>query len=144
MNANQMVMMMTNTTMKKPSAPLDVPVLPTADDYREGMNKMRARINCPVLSIDEQALADELREFDTTAQTHDDVPPVDRLNVAEYLKQQYQANMLARYPNFEATTENDIATLKLKVDQMFVFNTVVVVFLGVLCALGLWLIFLMV
>ena len=139
-----MVMMMTNTTMKKPSAPLDAPVLPTADDYRDGMNKMRAKIDCPVLSTDEQALADELREFDATAQTHDDVPPVDRLNVHEYLKEQYRDNMLARYPNFEATTETDIATLKLKVDQMFVFNTVVVVFLGVLCALGLWLVFLMI
>ena len=98
-----MVMMMTNTTMKKPSATLDV-----------------------------------------TVQTHDDIPTTHRPSVDEYLKQQYQANLLARYPKFEATTENDIATLKLKVDQMFVFNAVIVVFLAVLTALGLWLIFLMV
>lgn len=121
-----------------------IPVLPSADDYRDGMNKMRAKINCPVLSADEQAIADELREFDATAQAHDDLPPVDRLNVAEYLKEQYQTNMLARYPNFEATTENDIAMLKLKMDQMFVFNTVIAMFLGVLLVLGFWLIFLMV
>lgn len=161
-----MVMMMTTTT-KKSTAPLDVPVLPSADDYREGMDKMRAKINCPVLSKEEQvlasslgelrahttssklstdaqALADELLEFDATAQSHDDLPPVDRLNVAEYLKEQYQTNMLARYPNFEATTENDIAMLKLKMDQMFVFNTVIAMFLGVLLVLGFWLIFLMV
>ena len=138
-----MVMMMTNTTMKKPPTPLDVPVLPSADDYRDGMNKLRAKTNCPVLSTDEQALADELREFDWDAPAHDDYPHALRPSVDEYLKELYQKNMLARYPDFEAATENDIAKLKLQMDQMYVFNMVIVVFLGVLCALGLWLIFLM-
>ena len=138
-----MVMMMTNTTMKKPPTPLDVPVLPSADDYRDGMNKLRAKTNCPVLSTDEQAMADELREFDWDAPAHDDYPHPLRSSVDEYLKQQYQANMLARYPNFEATTENDIAKLKLQMDQMYVFNMVIVVLLGLLLALGVWLMFLM-
>ena len=138
-----MVMMMTNTTMKKPPAPLDVPVLPSADDYRDGMNKMRAKINCPLLSTDEQAMADELREFDWDAPAHDDYPHPLRPSVDEYLKQQYQACMLARYPDFEVATENDIAKLKLQMDQMYVFNMVIVVLLGLLLALGVWLMFLM-
>lgn len=121
------------------------PTLPTRDEYRDGMNKLREQLDCPVLSVDEQALADDLSEYDRSAEHSSPAATIPkRPSVDDYLKQQHQKNMLARYPNFEATTENDIAKLKLQMDQMFVFNTVVVVFLGVLCALGLWLIFLMV
>ena len=135
-------MMMTNTTMKKPPAPLDVPVLPTADDYRDGINKMRAKVNCPVLTTDEQAMADELLEFDATAQTHDDFPTTHRPSVDEYLKQQYQKNMLERYPNFEAKTETDIAALRHQMCQTYVFNMVLMLILAVLLV-GSWLLFVM-
>ena len=121
-----MVMMMTNTTMKKPPVPLDVPVLPSADDYRDGMNKMRAKINCPVLSADEQVMADELREFDWDAPAHDDYPHGLRPSVDEYLKQQYQACMLARYPDFEAQTASDITALKHEISRLSDVNKVMV------------------
>ena len=62
-------MTMTTNKTDTQSAAADAPVLPSADDYREGMNKLRHRINCPVLSADEQAMADELREFDWSAQS---------------------------------------------------------------------------
>ena len=140
-----MVMMMTNTTMKKPPNTLNVPVLPSADDYRDGMNKLRHRINCPVLSPDDQAMADELRDYDWSAQTRAGTPAMpkpERPTVDDYLKKQYQANMLARYPEFEVTTETDIATLQHQMSQMYVFNIVIVLLLAVMLV-GSWLLFLM-
>lgn len=137
-------MTMTTNKTDTQSAAADAPVLPSADDYREGMNKLRHRINCPVLSADEQAIADDLRDYDWEAQSASPAAKIPkRPTVSDYLKKQYQANMLARYPNFEATTENDIAMLKHKMDQMFVFNTVITMLLGILLVLGFWLIFLM-
>lgn len=137
-----MTIAMKKTDMQ--SAAADAPVLPTRDNYRDGINKLRGQINCPVLSADEQAIADDLREFDWEAQSASPAAKIPkRPTVSDYLKKQYQANMLARYPNFEATTENDIAMLKHKMDQMFVFNTVITMLLGILLVLGFWLIFLM-
>lgn len=61
-----MVMIMTTIMREKDmqATPTSAPVMPTRQGYRDGMNKLRARINCPVLSPDDQAIADELREFD--------------------------------------------------------------------------------
>lgn len=146
-----MVMTMTNlhkTNAAVPSATM--PVLPTRDDYRDGMNKLRERLNCPVLSVDEQALADDLLEYDWSRQPADAAPSEmpsyaqnasalieeyqesqreksKRPSVDEYLKQQYQQNMLARYPDFECRTDKDIAQIKQSVDQLYVFNAFVVV-----------------
>ncbi len=134
-----MVMMMTNTTMKKPPNTLNVPVLPSADDYRDGMNKLRHRINCPVLSPDEQAMADELRDYDWDAQSASPAAKIPkRPTVSDYLKKQYQANMLARYPEFERRTDCDIAQLRRALDQMYVFNAIVVMLLAVLLLFAIW------
>ena len=144
-----MVMMMTamtnKTTMKPTSVTIPMP-LPTRDDYRHGMNKLRHQIDCPVLSPDDQAMADELRDYDWSAQTRARTPAMpkpERPTVDDYLKKQYQANMLARYPEFEATTETDIATLQHQMSQMYVFNMIVVMLLGLLLILGGWMLLMM-
>lgn len=144
-----MVMMMTamtnKTTMKPTGGWIPTP-LPTRDDYRHGMNKLRDQIDCPVLSPDDQAMADELRGYEWSAQTRFGTPAMpkpERPTVDDYLKKQYQANMLARYPEFEATTETDIATLQHQMSQMYVFNMIVVMLLGLLLILGGWMLLMM-
>ena len=122
---------MTMTTMMKKtdaqSVPPTVPALPTRDEYRDGMNKLREQLDCPVLSVDEQALADDLSEYDWSAEHSSPAATMPkRPSVDDYLKQQYQKNMLARYPDFECRTDKDIAALKNAVDQMYVFNVIMV------------------
>ena len=103
------------------------PTLPTRDEYRDGMNKLREQLDCPVLSVDEQALADDLSEYDWSAEHSSPAATIPkRPSVDDYLKQQYQKNMLARYPDFECRTDKDIAALKNAVDQMYVFNVIMV------------------
>lgn len=103
------------------------PTLPTRDEYRDGMNKLREQLDCPVLSVDEQALADDLSEYDWSAEHSSPAATIPkRPSVDDYLKQQYQKNMLARYPNFECRTDKDIAALKNAVDQMYMFNVIMV------------------
>lgn len=107
-------------------------------------NEIPTQRSCSTLGLKQDVnIADELLTFNWEPKSHDDFPTADRLSVGEYLKQQYRDNMLARYPNFEATTENDIARLKLEMDQMFVFNMIIVMLLGVLIVLGGWLLILM-
>lgn len=132
-----MTMTMKKTDMQ--SAAADAPVLPTRDNYRDGINKLRHRINCPVLSADEQAIADDLREFDWEAQSASPAAKIPkRPTVSDYLKKQYQANMLARYPEFERRTDCDIAQLRRALDQMYVFNAIVVMLLAVLLLFTTW------
>ena len=103
------------------------PTLPTRDEYRDGMNKLREQLDCPVLSVDEQALADDLSEYDWSAEHSSPAATIPkRPSVDDYLKQQYQKNMLARYPDFECRTDKDIAALKHALDQMYVFNVIMV------------------
>ena len=103
------------------------PTLPTRDEYRDGMNKLREQLDCPVLSVDEQALADDLSEYDWSAERCSPAATIPkRPSVDDYLKQQYQKNMLARYPDFECRTDKDIAALKHALDQMYVFNVIMV------------------
>lgn len=103
------------------------PTLPTRDEYRDGMNKLREQLDCPVLSVDEQALADDLSEYDWSAEHSSPAATIPkRPSVDDYLKQQYQKNMLARYPEFERRTDTDIAALKHALDQMYVFNVIMV------------------
>ena len=109
------------------------------------MQKLRETIDCPVLSADEQALADELRGYDWSAEATDSSKTGadrDRQSVDDYLKQQYQQNMLARYPEFERRTDSDIQALKLAVDQMYVFNVIVclALLLGATCAVFVWIV----
>lgn len=135
------------TIMDKTRAKPDhhVPILPTREEYRHGMQKLRETIDCPVLSADEQALADELRGYDWSADATDSSKTSadrDRQSVDDYLKQQYQQNMLARYPEFERRTDSDIQALKLAVDQMYVFNVIVclALLLGATCAVFVWIV----
>ena len=103
------------------------PTMPTRDEYRDGMNKLREQLDCPVLSVDEQALADDLSEYDWSAERSSPAATMPkRPSVDDYLKQQYQKNMLARYPDFECRTDKDIAALKHALDQMYVFNVIMV------------------
>lgn len=103
------------------------PTLPTRDEYRDSMNKLREQLDCPVLSVDEQALADDLSEYDWSAEHSSPAATMPkRPSVDDYLKQQYQKNMLARYPDFECRTDKDIAALKHALDQMYVFNVIMV------------------
>lgn len=103
------------------------PTLPTRDEYRDGMNKLREQLDCPVLSVDEQALADDLSEYDWSAEHSSPAATIPkRPSVDDYLQQQYQKNMLARYPDFECRTDKDIAALKHALDQMYVFNVIMV------------------
>ena len=120
------------------------PTLPTRDEYRDGMNKLREQLDCPVLSVDEQALADDVSEYDWSAERRRPAATMPkRPSVDDYLKKQYQKNMLARYPEFEATTETDIATLRHQMSQMYVFNMIVVMLLGLLLILGGWMLLMM-
>lgn len=103
------------------------PTMPTRDEYRDGMNKLREQLDCPVLSVDEQALADDLSEYDWSAEHSSPAATIPkRPSVDDYLKQQYQKNMLARYPDFECRTDKDIAALKHALDQMYMFNVIMV------------------
>lgn len=103
------------------------PTLPTRDEYRDGMNKLREQLDCPVLSVDEQALADDLSEYDRSAEHSSPAATIPkRPSVDDYLKQQHQKNMLARYPEFERRTNTDIAALKHALDQMYVFSVIMV------------------
>lgn len=124
-----MVMTMT-TTMNRTAAQSvrpTIPTLPSRDEYRDGMNKLREQLDCPVLSVDEQALADDLSEYDWSAEHSSPAATIPkRPSVDDYLKQQYQKNMLARYPDFECRTDKDIAALKNAVDQMYMFNVIMV------------------
>lgn len=142
-----------NTTTKKTTAQ---PIMPTHEEYRHGMKKLRVQLNCPVLSLEKDDVADELREFNWSAQSNTDAPAMPNLHpqpsvdeylngevknrpsVADYLKKRYQENMLARYPDFEANTETDIAALKLQMNQMYVFNMIIVILLGLVALLGGW------
>ena len=124
-------MVMTMTTMMKKTDAQSVrqamPTLPTRDEYRDGMNKLREQLDCPVLSVDEQALADDLSEYDWSAERCSPAATMPkRPSVDDYLKQQYRDNMLARYPDFECRTDKDIAALKNAVDQMYMFNVIMV------------------
>ena len=117
----------------------DIPKLPTREQYRDGINKMRAELNCPVLSLEEDNIADELRDYDWNAQPESLASSISkRPSVNEYLKKEYQKNMLARYPEFERRTDCDIAQLKRALDQMYVFNAIVVMLLALVLMLGLW------
>lgn len=122
---------MTMTTMMKKTDAQSVrqamPTLPTRDEHRDSMKKLRDKLNCPVLSVDEQALADDLLEYDWSAEHSSPAATMPkRPSVDDYLKQQYQKNMLARYPEFERRTDKDIAALKHALDQMYVFSVIMV------------------
>ena len=133
---------MTATTKKMPD-PLILPMMPARETYRDGMNKLRAQIDCPVLSLEEDDIADELRDYDWEVQSASPAAKIPkRPTVSDYLKKQYQANMLARYPEFERRTDGDIAQLKRTLDQMYVFNIIVVMLLAALLVGG-WLMFVM-
>ena len=133
---------MTATTKKMPD-PLILPMMPARETYRNGMNKLRAQIDCPVLSLEEDDIADELRDYDWEVQSASPAAKIPkRPTVSDYLKKQYQANMLARYPEFERRTDGDIAQLKRTLDQMYVFNIIVVMLLAALLVGG-WLMFVM-
>ncbi|AOY43442.1 MULTISPECIES: hypothetical protein [unclassified Psychrobacter] len=71
-------------------------------------------------SANTEAIAKELREIDLSVDSSNDVPPDDTL------KQQYQKNMLERYPDFEAQTASDIAELKHEVSRLSDMNKVMV------------------
>lgn len=118
------------TTMNRTAAQSvrpTAPTLPTRDEYRDGMNKLRDKLSCPVLSVDEQALADDLLEYDWSVERNSSIATTPkRPSVDDYLKQQYRDNMLARYPDFECRTDKDIAALKNAVDQMYMFNVIMV------------------
>ena len=134
---------MTMTTMMKKADAQSVrqamPTMPTRDEYRDGMNKLREQLDCPVLSVDEQALADDLSEYDWSAERSSPAATMPkRPSVDDYLKQQYQKNMLARYPDFECRTDKDIAALKHALDQMYVFSAIVVMLLALVLLFGVW------
>lgn len=71
-------------------------------------------------SANTEAIAKELREIDLSTDSSDDLPLDDNL------KQQYQKNMLERYPDFEAQTASDIAELKHEVSRLSDMNKVMV------------------
>ena len=71
-------------------------------------------------SANTEAIAKELREIDLSVDSSNDVPPDDTL------KQQYQKNMLERYPDFEAQTASDIAELKHEVSRLSDMSKVMV------------------
>lgn len=136
-----MVMTMT-TTMNRTAAQSvrpTAPTLPTRDEYRDGMKKLRDKLSCPVLIVDEQALADDLLEYDWSVERNSSIATTPkRPSVDDYLKQQYQKNMLARYPEFERRTDTDIAALKHALDQMYVFSAIVVMLLALVLLFGVW------
>jgi hypothetical protein len=73
-----------------------------------------------VKSANTEAIAKELREIDLSADSSDE------LSLDDTLKQQYQKNMLERYPDFEAQTVSDITELKHEVSRLSDMNKVMV------------------
>lgn len=71
-------------------------------------------------STNTEAIAKELREIDLSADSSDN------LHANSSLKQQYQKNMLERYPEFEAQTATDITELKREVSRLSDMNKVMV------------------
>ena len=71
-------------------------------------------------SANTEAIAKELREIDLSADSSDE------LSLDDTLKQQYQKNMLERYPDFEAQTVSDITELKHEVSRLSDMNKVMV------------------
>lgn len=127
------------TTLHKTNAQTASAAMPTREEYRHGMNKLRAQLNCPVLSLEEDDIADELLDYDWNAQPESLVSAISkRPSVKDYLKKEYQKNMLARYPEFERRTDCDIAQLKRALDQMYVFNAIVVMLLALVLLVGVW------
>lgn len=95
--------------------------MPTNQDYAQGMNKLRATIDCPVLSLDEQVLADELADMDVMSEKRNNQSRTDvydnglknRMSVADFLKAQHRENLLKRLPRFEQDTINALEQLRL-------------------------------
>ncbi|MGP5167349.1 hypothetical protein ACTXJ2_08325 [Psychrobacter alimentarius] len=71
-------------------------------------------------SANTEAIAKELREIDLSADSSDELPPDNNL------KQQYQKNMLERYPDFEAQTVSDITELQREISRLSDMNKVMV------------------
>lgn len=74
--------------------------------------------------------AEELRNFDwcdssNIASSHTDSKPSNHTPSDHALKQEYQENMLARYPDFEVQTATDITELKHEVSRLSDMNKVV-------------------
>lgn len=67
-----------------------------------------------------EAIAKELREVDLGVNSSECLP------IDNTLKQQYQKNMLERYPDFEAQTVSDITELKHEVSRLSDMNKVMV------------------
>lgn len=81
--------------------------------------------------------AEELRNFDWCAPSSIVPSPADDTPNDHSLKQRYQRNMLARYPDFEAQTATDIAELKNEVSRLSDMNKVMVwLLLGVMFIQG--------
>ena len=75
--------------------------------------------------------AEELRNFDwytssNIASSHTDSKPSNHTPSNHALKQEYQENMLARYPDFEVQTATDITELKHEVRRLSDMNKVMV------------------
>lgn len=102
--------------------------MPTADDYAEGMKKLRAKANCPVLSPEETLLAQEFATY-PDLDVEAPVMPHDwaaeqlraakkRKSVSEYLKEQHREDMLRRMPKFEQWTHDELRELRAEVARL--------------------------
>ncbi|MGP4950731.1 hypothetical protein ACTXGO_00960 [Psychrobacter sp. T6-1] len=109
--------------------------MPSADEYAQGMKKLRARANCPVLSPEETLLAEELSDIDLdmpNAPQPESTPgkrmlwtdeyhqgkATKRPTVAEYLADQRRKDMIDRMPDFERFTHNELRGLKKEVRSL--------------------------
>lgn len=89
----------------------DYPILPTAKQYRYGMNKRRASINCPVLGLEPEPTIDDYLSDDLRAAKK-------RKTVAEYLKSKHREALLERMPKFENDTNHALSELQSDVSDL--------------------------
>lgn len=103
--------------------------MPSADEYREGMDRLRAEIDCPVLGVNamspvaqaDLAHANESMQSMNLLADADDLAMNKRCSCAakrsrpsadEYLKAQHREALLKRLPAFEQNTITEIEELK--------------------------------
>ena len=114
------------------------PTLPTRDEYRDGMNKLRVKIDCPVLGCPQEQLAKELTELPSLrVDLADDAADAEqrastkRKTVAEYLKERHREEMFKRWPQFEQDTQDQLSRMSAEIDslifKLFITNLIIAI-----------------
>lgn len=119
--------------------PSDVTIaMPTSEEYRDGINKLRVKIDCPVLGCPQEQLAKELTELPSLrVDLADDAADAEqrastkRKTVAEYLKERHREEMFKRWPQFEQDTQDQLSRMSAEIDslifKLFITNLIIAI-----------------